>query len=78
MSGFMKPPGSETAWHIRMHGDFVINHDVLGIKPTDQSCHHEVWIHLLHVSARLVDRASRDGQYRRSIVRKRNSPYDHR
>ena len=25
-----------------------------------QGCHHEVWIHLLHVNARLVDRISRD------------------
>ena len=51
------------------------NHEILGIKPTDQSCHNEVWIHLLHVNAWLVDRASRDGQYRRPIDRKRKS-YD--
>ena len=29
---------------------------------------HQVWIHLLHVNARLVDRVSRDGQYRRPFV----------
>ena len=55
-----------------------IPHKTLGIKVTDQSCHHEVWIHLVHVNAWLVDRASRDGQHRRPIVRKRSSPYDHK
>ena len=38
---------------------------------TDQSCHHEVRIHLPHVDARLVDRTSRDGKYRQPSVRKR-------
>ena len=33
---------------------FEIPHEILGIKPTTQSCHQEVWIHLLHVNARLV------------------------
>ena len=77
--GFIKPPGTETEWHIRMHGAFDINHDVLGIKPTDQSCQNEVWNHLLHVTARLVDRdrpcnALRDGQDRRPLARKRFNP----
>ena len=47
--GFITPLGSETEWHIRMHGAFDILHEILG---TDQSCHHEVWIHLLQVNAR--------------------------
>ena len=38
---FIKPPGSETEWQTPMHGAFEINREVLGIKPTDQSCHHE-------------------------------------
>ena len=72
--GFIKPPGSEKEWQIRMHGAFTIPYD----KRTDQSCHHEVWIHLLHVNARLVDRVSRDDKSRRPNSRKRKSPYDHR
>ena len=40
--GFKKPLGSENEWEIRMHGAFTIPHDMLGIKETDQSCHHEV------------------------------------
>ena len=75
--GVIKPTGSETEWRIRMHGAFDIPHETLGIKNIDKSCLHEIWIHLLHVNARLVDRASRDGQYRRSFVGKRNSPHDH-
>ena len=75
---FILPPGSETEWHIRMHGAFEIPHETLGIIRTDQSSHHEVRIHLLRVNARLVDRASRDGQYRQKFVRKKDSPYDHK
>ena len=71
--GFILPPCSKTEWHIRMHGAFEIPHETLGIKRTDQSSHHEVRIHLLHVNARLVDRASRDGHYRRPFVRKNDS-----
>ena len=72
--GFIKPPGSGTEWHIRMHGAFEIPHETVGIKVTDHNCHHQVWIHLLHVNARLVDRTSRDRKYWRPSVRKRNSP----
>ena len=43
--------------HICMHNALETNHDdVLVIKPTDQNCHHEERIHLLHVNARLVER----------------------
>ena len=83
--GFLLPPGSETEWHLRMHGAFKIPHDSLGIKRTDQSCHHKVWVHLLHVNARLVDRSFREDKYRRPrgretcraiTVRKRGNPDD--
>ena len=66
---FIGLPGCETEWHVRMHGAFEINHAVLGIKLTDQSC--EARIHLSHVNARLVDRAARDGQSQRSIIGKK-------
>ena len=62
--GFIKPPNADGEWQIRGHGAFEINRDVLGIRHTDQSCHHEIWIHLSHANARLVD------QYRtRNAVR---------
>ena len=44
--GFIKPPNTDVEWQIRGHGAFEINRDVLAIRPTDQSCHHEAWIHL--------------------------------
>ena len=33
-------------WKVRLHGAFSIPHEALGLRPTDQSCHHEAWIHL--------------------------------
>ena len=44
--GFLKPPGSQRFWKVRMHGAFSISHKVLGLRPNDQSCHHETWLHL--------------------------------
>ena len=66
---------SEIEWHIRMHGAFKVPYDRLGIRRTDQRCHHEVRVHLLHVNARQVDRTSREDE--RPSLRKRNSLYDH-
>ena len=40
--GFLKPLGSEDEWQVRMHGGFTIPYGMLGLKETDQSCHHEV------------------------------------
>ena len=74
--GFLKPPGSEDDCLIRSPVAFTIHYSTLGLKEKDQSCHHEAWIHLLHVNARLVDRVSRDGKHRRPLSRKRNSPHD--
>ena len=75
--GFLKLVGSESEWHVRMHGAFTIRFGMLGLNKQIKSCHHEVWIHLLHVNARLVDRKSRDDKSHRPSSRKRNSPYNH-
>ena len=48
--GFLKPPGSENEWQVRVHGAFTIPFGMLGTKETDRSCQHEVWIHLLHLN----------------------------
>ena len=58
--GFFKPPGSQDDWQIRNHGAFTIPYSTLRLTDKDQSCHHEVRIHLLHVNAGLVDRVFRD------------------
>ena len=68
--GFLKPPGSESEWQVRMHGAFTIPNSTLGLKEKDQSCHHEVWVHTLHVNARLVDRATRDDRSRKLNLKK--------
>ena len=60
--GFIKPPVSENEWQIRMHGAFTSPYGMLGIRHTDHSGHHEVWIHIVHVNARLVDRVSQGRQ----------------
>ena len=41
-------------WRVRQHGAFPVRHEALGIGQTDQSCHHEVWLHL-----DFVDRCAR-------------------
>ena len=50
--GVSNPPGSERDSHVRMHGAFTITYSTLCLKEEDQSCHHEVCVHLLHVNAR--------------------------
>ena len=45
--GFLKPPGSDRFWNVNKHGAFSIPRKTLGLKPTDQSCHHETWL-ILH------------------------------
>ena len=42
--GFLKPPGSDRCWKVRMHGAFSIPRKTLGLRPNDQSCHHETWL----------------------------------
>ena len=44
--GFLKPPGSQRSWKVNKHGAFTIPRKALGLRPNDQSCHHETWIHI--------------------------------
>ena len=39
--GFLKPPGSQRFWKVNGHGAFPIPRQPLGLRPNDQSCHHE-------------------------------------
>ena len=45
--GFLKPPGSQRFWKVNKHGAFSIPRETLGLRPTDLSCHHETWLHLV-------------------------------
>ena len=44
--GFLKPPGSDRFWKEHKHDAFSTPRKSLGLRPTDQSCHHETWLHL--------------------------------
>ena len=41
--GFLKPPGSHKFWKLSKHGAFSIPRQALGLRSSDQSCHHETW-----------------------------------
>ena len=75
--GFLKPPESETEWQVRMHGVYTIPYSALGLREKDQSCHHEIWMHLSHVNARADERAPQYNQQRRLHIKERTSPYGH-
>ena len=83
LCGFIKPPGTEREWRqIRVHGSFEISRDVRGIRESGQCCHHEMWVHLLHVNAHLLERerasiASRDRHDRRPLAGTLTSTCDH-
>ena len=44
--GFLNPPGSQRFCKVNKHGAFTIPRHALGLRPHDQSCHHETWLHL--------------------------------
>ena len=44
--GFLKPPGSQRFGKVNKRGAFSIPQKTLGLRPNDQSCHHEKWLHL--------------------------------
>ena len=47
--GFSQASRLYGRWKVRQHGAFSIHHDSQGLRPKDQSCHHEVWLHLAFV-----------------------------
>ena len=50
--GFLQPPESDRYWKVRLHGAFSIPSKAPGLRTTDQSCHHETWLHLEFVDRR--------------------------
>ena len=66
---FLKPPGSESDWQVRMHGAFTIASSTLRFEEKDQSYHHEMWVHISHVKAHVVDH----GSQRRPNLKERNA-----
>ena len=64
---------SDGQWKVRQHGAFVIHHKALGIRQTDQSCHHEVWLHLDLVEWR-SEQSHHERHDRRILLKDRSSP----
>ena len=52
--GFLNHPDSDGRWKIRQHGAFSLPHETLGIRQTDNSCQHDVEVHLDFVERRSV------------------------
>ena len=51
-----------------------IPHEALGIRQTDQSCHHEVWLHLDFVEQRNGQAHHERHQERRLLLKERSAP----
>ena len=73
--GFRKPPDSHERWIERQRGAFSILHQALGIRQTDQSCHHEVWLHMDFVERRNGQAHHERPEERRLLLKERSAPY---
>ena len=74
--GFLKSPESDGTWKVRQHGASSIPHEALGIRPTDQSCHHEVWLHLDFVEWRSAQ-SHHEKHHGRILLKERSTPCHH-
>ena len=74
--GFLKPPDSDGQWKVRQHCAFSNHHEALGIRPTDQSCHHEAWLHLDFDEWR-SEQSHRERHDQRILLKERSAPYHH-
>ena len=52
---------------------FSIPHEALGLRPTDQSCHHETWLHLDFVDWR-EGQSQREKYNQRILSKERPTP----
>ena len=68
---FLKPPSSHRFWKVHENGAFSIPRKTLRLRPTDQSCHHETWLHLDFVD--WSNRWSKQDDYVRHISIKERS-----
>ena len=44
--GFLNLPGSQRFWRVTKYGAFSIPRQALGLRASDQSCHHETFLYL--------------------------------
>ena len=62
--GFIVPPNSHDLWKVRLHEAFTITREILGLSQRDQSCHHEVWLHLDFVGDRYAHGSRKNHDHR--------------
>ena len=74
--GFLKPPYSDRYWKVRIHGAFSIPRKTVGLRPPDQSCHHETRSHLDFVDWRSTQ-SQHDEHDRRILLKERPTPYQY-
>ena len=74
VGGFLKPPDSDGRWKVPQHGAFSTPHEALSIRQTDQSCHHEAWLHLDFVEWR-SEQSHHERHDRRILLKERSAPY---
>ena len=72
--GVLKPPESDKQWKVRLHGAFSILREVLGLRPNDQSCQHEAWLHLDFVG-RHDFQPQREKPSQKILLKEPSSPY---
>ena len=72
--GFLKLPESDQHWKVRLPGAFSNPHEALCLRPTDQSCHHEAWLHLDFVEWHDVQ-PQREKHDQRILLKELPAPY---
>ncbi len=71
---FLKPPESDQHWTSPTSRRFLHRTNALGLRPADQSCHHETWLHLEFVDWRSAQ-SHHEEHDRRILLRERPAPY---
>ena len=71
--GFLKPPDSHRYWKVNNKRG---PRKTLGLRPTDQSCHHETWLHLDFVDWR-NSQSHHEEPDRRILLKERLAPHHH-
>ena len=64
----LNPPDTDGQWKVRQHGAFSSPHEALGIRPTEQSCHHVEW---------RSEQSHHERHDRRIFLKERSAPYYH-
>ena len=72
--GFVSHPDSCDKWKVRLHGAFTMPRETLGLRPKEQSCHHEVWLHLDLVGNQSAHEP-RGNHEQRVLLKERSCPY---